>query len=203
MKKILLAALLPFLLISCIPREPGPGTDRYPLATIEMEDGGLIEIELYPDLAPDTVANFIELAKGGFYDGLIFHRIMPGHFIQGGCPYGTGRGGPGYAIKGEFEANGYENDLSHEAGVISMARQPEDYDSAGSQFFITAGDVRYLDGDYAAFGRVVKGLDVAERISFAEKDADDKPLLPQRIKSVTVETYGQEFPPPSKIGGKK
>jgi peptidyl-prolyl cis-trans isomerase B (cyclophilin B) len=164
-----------------------------------MEDGSIIKIELYPDIAPNTVHNFIELAEAGFYDGLIFHRVIPGYIIQGGCPRGDGTGGPGYTIRGEFAANGIENELSHQVGVISMARVPDDYDSAGSQFFITVDDADSLDGDYAAFGRVVSGLEVAETISLVEKDEDDKPLEPQRIKTVRIDTFGRSYPPAEKI----
>lgn len=198
MKKLLVLALVPLLFLGCGPRGPEPGQE-YPVATFTMEDGGIIEIELYPDIAPNTVRNFIELAEAGFYDGLTFHRVIPGYIIQGGCPLGDGTGGPGYAIKGEFAANGFDNELSHQAGVISMARLPQDYDSAGSQFFITVGDATSLDGDYAAFGRVISGLEVAEAISLVEKDENDKPLEPQRIKTVTINTFGRSYPPAEKI----
>lgn len=199
MKRILLLAALPLLLTCCGPKEQEPVTDKLPLATITMASGETILIELYPEIAPNTVGNFIELAQTGFYDGLIFHRVIPGNLIQGGCPLGNGVGGPGYSIKGEFLANGYENTLSHEAGVISMARLPDNFDSAGSQFFITVTDRKDLDEGYAAFGRVVSGLEVVEAISETEKDDNDKPIEPQRIKSITVETFGRSYPPPDKI----
>ena len=154
-------------------------------AIITMEDGGVIELELYPEIAPITVKNFEELAGKGFYDGLIFHRVIPGFMIQGGCPNGTGTGGPGYTIKGEFSANGVKNDLRHTRGVISMARTMVP-DSAGSQFFIMHQDSTHLDGQYAAFGKVVSGLDVVDRIAGARTDFRDKPLKPQRMKSVRI-----------------
>ena len=154
-------------------------------AIITMEDGGVIELELYPEIAPITVKNFEELAGKGFYDGLIFHRVIPGFMIQGGCPNGTGTGGPGYTIKGEFSANGVKNDLKHTRGVISMARTMVP-DSAGSQFFIMHQDSPHLDGQYAAFGKVVSGLDVVDRIAGARTDFRDKPLKPQRMKSVRI-----------------
>ena len=154
-------------------------------AIITMEDGGVIELELYPETAPITVKNFEELAEKGFYDGLIFHRVIPGFMIQGGCPNGTGTGGPGYTIKGEFSANGVKNDLKHTRGVISMARTMVP-DSAGSQFFIMHQDSPHLDGQYAAFGKVVSGLDVVDRIAAARTDFRDKPLKPQRMKSVRI-----------------
>lgn len=198
MRKLLILVLLPLLLLGCGPQQPELGQE-YPVATITMEDGSIIKIELYPDIAPNTVHNFIELAEAGFYDGLIFHRVIPGYIIQGGCPRGDGTGGPGYTIRGEFAANGFENELSHQVGVISMARVPDDYDSAGSQFFITVDDADSLDGDYAAFGRVVSGLEVAETISLVEKDEDDKPLEPQRIKTVRIDTFGRSYPPAEKI----
>ena len=152
---------------------------------IEMEDGGCMKGELYPEIAPITVDNFEKLAKEGFYDGLIFHRVIPGFMIQGGCPDGNGMGGPGYSIKGEFAANGIENDLRHERGVLSMARAM-DPDSAGSQFFIMVQDAPHLDGQYAAFGRVTEGMDVADAIVSVERNPMDKPLEPQVMKSVTV-----------------
>ena len=154
-------------------------------AIITMEDGGVIELELYPETAPITVKNFEELAEKGFYDGLIFHRVIPGFMIQGGCPNGTGTGGPGYTIKGEFSANGVKNDLKHTRGVISMARTMVP-DSAGSQFFIMHQDSPHLDGQYAAFGKVVSVLDVVDRIAAVRTDFRDKPLKPQRMKSVRI-----------------
>lgn len=169
-----------------------------PVATIEMENGSLIKIELDPVNAPNTVKNFIALAEDGFYDGLIFHRVVPGFVIQGGCPEGTGRGGPGYAIKGEFAANGHTNELTHERGVISMARSNLP-DSAGSQFFITVAETPQLDGQYAAFGTVIEGMDEADRIVAVPRDQADKPLEEERIKQIQVETYGVQYDPPEKI----
>ena len=155
--------------------------------TIEMEDGGVMKGELYEDIAPKSAANWEKLANEGFYDGLIFHRVIPGFMIQGGCPNGTGTGGPGYTIEGEFSANGFKNDLKHERGVLSMARAM-DPDSAGSQFFIMTSTSPHLDGQYAAFGRVTEGMDVADRIVNAKRDMRDKPLEDQKIKSIRVES---------------
>lgn len=200
LKRILVLALLPILLMGCIPQEQEPIDQENPVATFTMEDGSIFKVELYPDTAPNTVRNFIELAQAGFYDGLIFHRVIPGYIIQGGCPQGSGTGGPGYSIKGEFAANAFENHLSHQKGVISMARVPNNPDSAGSQFFIAVGDAPHLDGDYAAFGQVISGLETAEKISLVEKDEDDRPLAPQRIKSVSINTFGRSYQPAEKIG---
>ena len=155
------------------------------MVTITMENGKTITLELYPDIAPITVANFTKLVKEGFYDGLIFHRVIPGFMIQGGCPEGTGMGGPGYSIKGEFAANGVPNPLKHTRGVVSMARAMNP-DSAGSQFFIMHQDAPHLDGQYAAFGRVVAGMDVVDRIAAVRTDWNDKPASPVRIKSVAI-----------------
>ena len=166
--------------------------EQYPIATIELENGGVITAELYPDIAPNTAANFIELANAGFYDGLIFHRVIPGFMIQDGDPTGTGMGGPGYAIKGEFAANGFENDLSHARGVLSMARTM-DPDSAGSQFFIMHGDATYLDGQYAAFGKVTEGIEWVDAIAAAATGANDRPLEDQAIHSIRVETWGVDY----------
>ena len=157
-----------------------------PVVTIEMENGGIIKAELYPSGAPNTVNNFISLVKKGFYDGLIFHRVIRGFMIQGGCPNGTGMGGPGYSIKGEFSANGVKNDLKHTRGVLSMARAM-DPNSAGSQFFIMHQDAPHLDGQYAAFGKVIEGMDVVDGIADQRTDYNDKPLAPQVIESMTVE----------------
>ena len=165
---------------------------KNPLVTIEMENGGVIEIELYPDIAPNTVANFVELVQKGFYDGLIFHRVIPGFMIQGGDPQGTGMGGPGYGIKGEFAQNGVKNDLKHERGVISMARSMYP-DSAGSQFFIMHETSPHLDGAYAAFGRVLKGMDVVDAIADTPTGRNDRPLKEQRMKKVTVDTFREEY----------
>ena len=173
----------------------------HPVATITMKDGGVIELELYPETAPESVKNFVSLANSGFYDGLIFHRVIMGFMIQGGDPKGNGTGGPGYSIKGEFAANGVKNDISHVRGVISMARaQP--YDSAGSQFFIMHEDGTYLDGQYAAFGRVTSGMDVVDKIAKTTTDSKDKPYKDQVMESVRVETWGVEYGEPEKLPGK-
>ena len=173
----------------------------HPIATITMKDGGVIELELYPEIAPESVKNFISLANSGFYDGLIFHRVIAGFMIQGGDPDGKGTGGPGYCIKGEFSANGVKNDLSHLRGVISMARaQP--FDSAGSQFFICHADSQFLDGQYAAFGKVTSGLDVVDRIAKTTTDSRDKPYKDQIMETVRVETWGVEYGEPEKLPGK-
>ena len=168
-----------------------------PVVTITMADGGVIRAELYPDTAPNTVRNFISLVKKGFYDGLIFHRVIPGFMIQGGDPTGTGMGGPGYEILGEFSTNGFDNGLRHTAGVLSMARAM-DPDSAGSQFFIMHADAPHLDGQYAAFGKVTDGMDVVNRIAETETDWNDRPKADQVMKTVTVETFGTDYPEPEK-----
>jgi peptidyl-prolyl cis-trans isomerase B (cyclophilin B) len=171
-----------------------------PQITITMEDGGVIVAELYPDKAPNTVNNFIYLVEEGFYDGVIFHRVIENFMIQGGDPEGTGRGGPGYSIKGEFYNNNFPlNDIVHERGVLSMARTPMP-DSAGSQFFIMVEDSPHLDNDYAAFGRVIEGMDVVDAIVSVDTDRNDKPLVDQRIATITVDTFGVEYPEPVKIG---
>ncbi len=169
-----------------------------PIVTIEMANGGIIKAELYPDIAPNTVANFLSLAGGGFYDGLTFHRVIYGFMIQGGCPDGTGMGGPGYHIKGEFTINGFRNDLRHTEGVLSMARSMMP-DSAGSQFFIMHKNSPHLDGQYAAFGKVIEGMDVVNAIAECDTDYSDKPLDPQVIKKMTVETFGETYPEPKKV----
>ncbi len=169
-----------------------------PIVTIEMENGGVMKAELYPDVAPNTVNNFIALAQAGFYDGLIFHRVIPGFMIQGGDPQGVGMGGPGYSIKGEFAQNGFQNGLAHTRGVLSMARAM-DPDSAGSQFFIMVDDAPHLDGGYAAFGKVLEGMDVADAIVSTRTNFRDKPLTPQKIKSVTIDTHGVDYPAPEKV----
>ena len=169
-----------------------------PIMTLTMEDGGKIVAELYPEKAPNTVNNFISLANKGFYDGLIFHRVIPGFMIQGGCPNGNGMGGPGYSIKGEFSQNGVKNDLVHDRGVLSMARAM-DPDSAGSQFFIMVEKAPHLDGQYAAFGKVIEGMDVADAIVSAKTDWNDRPREDQRMKSVTVDTFGVDYPEPEKV----
>ena len=173
----------------------------HPIATITMKDGGVIELELYPETAPESVKNFISLANSGFYDGLIFHRVISGFMIQGGDPDGRGTGGPGYSIKGEFAINGVKNDISHVRGVLSMARaQP--YDSAGSQFFICHADSTFLDGQYAAFGRVTSGMDVVDRIAATTTDSKDKPYKDQIMETVRVETGGVEYGEPEKLPSK-
>ena len=167
------------------------------MVIIEMENGKQIKIELYPDKAPITVENFEKLVNQGFYDGLIFHRVIEGFMIQGGCPDGNGMGGPGYCIKGEFAANGVQNDLRHTRGVLSMARaQP--MDSAGSQFFIMHENSPHLDGQYAAFGKVTEGIEAVDRICEVRTDYNDRPKTPQVMKKVTVETFGVEYPEPEK-----
>ncbi|MDR3050982.1 MAG: peptidylprolyl isomerase [Oscillospiraceae bacterium] len=163
-----------------------------PTFVIEMESGDTMRGELYPDIAPGTVANFVDLANSGFYDGLVFHRVIPGFMIQGGDPNGTGAGGPGYCIKGEFAQNGVPNSLAHDRGVLSMARTSAP-DSAGSQFFIMVAKASHLDGQYAAFGKVLEGLDVADTIVSARRGGADMPLVPQRMKSVRVETHGKAY----------
>lgn len=168
-----------------------------PVVTIEMENGNRILIELYPESAPNTVNNFITLASEGFYDGLIFHRIIPGFMIQGGCPQGTGMGNPGYSIKGEFASNKHHNPTTHERGVISMARSQHP-DSAGSQFFIMVAAAEHLDGQYAAFGKVFEGMDEVDRIVKSERDHNDKPLEDIMIKQVTVDTFGVDYDSPVK-----
>ena len=169
-----------------------------PIVTIEMETGGIIKAELYPNVAPNTVNNFISLISKGFYDGTIFHRVIPGFMIQGGDPQGTGMGGPDYEIKGEFTANGFQNDLNHTRGVLSMARttMPE---SAGSQVFIMTEDSPHLDGQYASFGMVIEGMEVADEIVNTPRDWHDRPRQEQKMKKVTVDTFGETYPEPEKI----
>jgi peptidyl-prolyl cis-trans isomerase B (cyclophilin B) len=167
-------------------------SENNPIVTIEMENGNTIKIELYPETAPNTVRNFISLANSGFYNGVIFHRVIPGFMIQGGDPEGTGMGGPGYSIKGEFTGNGFKNNLKHDKGVISMARSSRP-DSAGSQFFIMVEKAPHLDGQYAAFGKVIEGMDEADRIVGVKRDYNDRPREDQRMKSVTVETFGKDY----------
>ena len=157
-----------------------------PIITIQMKDGGVMKAELYPEIAPETVKNFIDLAGKGFYNGLIFHRVIPGFMIQGGDPEGTGMGGPGYTIKGEFSSNGFKNDLRHTRGVLSMARAM-DPNSAGSQFFIMHEDSPHLDGQYAAFGKLIEGIEVVDRITSVRTDYNDRPLVPQQIDFMTVQ----------------
>ena len=169
----------------------------YPIVTIEMENGDIMKAELYPDIAPNTVNNFISLIQKGFYDGVIFHRVINGFMLQGGDPDGVGTGGPGYCIPGEFSHNGFKNDLAHTPGVLSMARTMVP-DSAGSQFFIMHKTSPHLDGEYAAFGKVIEGMDVVNKIAEVATDYMDKPLEPQRMKKVTVETFGVDYPEPEK-----
>jgi len=169
-----------------------------PIVTIEMDNGSKIKIELYPEVAPNTVNNFVSLVKKGFYNNTIFHRVIPSFMIQGGDPEGSGMGGPGYSIKGEFSRNGFANDLKHDKGVISMARS-QSPNSAGSQFFIMVEKSPHLDGQYAAFGKVIEGMDEADRIVSVKKDHSDRPRDEQKMKKVTVETFGVEFAEPVKV----
>ena len=169
-----------------------------PIVTIEMENGGVIKAELYPEIAPNTVNNFISLVKKGFYDGVIFHRVIPGFMIQGGDPNGTGTGGPGYSIKGEFTGNGFKNDLKHGRGVLSMARTMMP-NSAGSQFFIMHEKAPHLDNQYAAFGKVIEGIEVVDAIANTPCDFNDKPKTPQVMKKVTVDCFGVDYPEPVTI----
>ena len=168
-----------------------------PVVTITMDNGDVMKAELYPEIAPNTVNNFISLINKGFYDGKIFHRVISGFMIQGGCPNGNGMGGPGYCIKGEFSQNRFKNDLKHTPGVLSMARAMAP-DSAGSQFFIMHKDSPHLDGSYAAFGKVTEGLDIVDKIAAVQTDYQDRPLKEQKIKSMTVETFGVDYPEPEK-----
>lgn len=179
------------------PQTSPPSDERQgnnPMVTIQMESGAEIKIELYPDVAPNTVANFVHLARQGFYDGTIFHRVIPGFMIQGGDPDGTGRGGPGYSIRGEFSLNGFPNNLKHTRGVVSMARTP-DFNSAGSQFFIMVADVPDLDGQYAAFGKVVSGMEEVDRIVSVRRNLADRPIQDQRMVKVTVEWDEEDVEP--------
>ncbi|MCQ2400354.1 MAG: peptidylprolyl isomerase [Lachnospiraceae bacterium] len=171
---------------------------QLPVVTIEMEHGGTIKAELYPEIAPNTVNNFISLIKKGFYDGVIFHRVIPGFMIQGGDPKGNGMGGPGYEIKGEFSDNGFKNDLKHTRGVLSMARTMIP-DSAGSQFFIMHQDSPWLDGQYAAFGKVIEGIETVDIIAEQSRDFRDRPREDQVMRKVTVETFGVDYPEPEKV----
>ena len=171
---------------------------KNPIVTIEMENGDIIKIELYPENAPNTAANFLSLAGKGFYDGLIFHRVIEGFMIQGGCPDGNGTGGPGYRIVGEFSDNGFDNDIKHEPGVISMARS-QSPNSAGSQFFIMHKNSPHLDGSYAAFGKVIEGMDIVDKIAETATDYNDKPRANQRMKKVTAELFGENYGEPVKF----
>ncbi len=169
-----------------------------PIVTFEMQDKSTFKAELYPEIAPNTVNNFLSLVKKGFYDGLIFHRVIAGFMIQGGDPQGVGTGGPGYRIAGEFNANGFKNDLKHERGVLSMARAQHP-DSAGSQFFVMHKNAFYLDGQYAAFGKVIEGMETVDAIASVQTDFRDRPIKPQRIAKVTAETFGTEYPAPKTL----
>lgn len=169
-----------------------------PIVTFEMENGDIMKAELYPEIAPNTVNNFSSLVQNGFYDGLIFHRVIRGFMIQGGCPDGTGMGGPGYTIKGEFSQNGFANDLRHTEGVLSMARAMHP-DSAGSQFFIMHKNSPHLDGAYAAFGKITEGMDIVNKIAETATDYSDRPLEEQKMKKVTVDTMGVEYPAPERV----
>lgn len=169
-----------------------------PIVTFEMENGDIMKAELYPEITPNTVNNFISLVQNGFYDGLIFHRVIRGFMIQGGCPDGTGMGGPGYTIKGEFSQNGFVNDLRHTEGVLSMARAMHP-DSAGSQFFIMHKNSPHLDGAYAAFGKITEGMDIVNKIAETATDYSDRPLEEQKMKKVTVDTMGVEYPAPERV----
>ena len=169
-----------------------------PTFKITMENGGVIEGELYPETAPQSVYNFIDLANHNYYDGLIFHRVIPGFMIQGGCPDGTGMSGPGYCIKGEFFFNGFKNELRHKRGVLSMARSSSP-NSAGSQFFIMHQDAKHLDGQYAAFGKVTSGLEVVDAIAATKTGMQDRPVAEQKIASITVDTHGESYPEPNKL----
>ena len=171
--------------------------DQNPIVTFTMENGGTMKAELYPEVAPNTVNNFISLVKKGFYNGLNFHRIINGFMIQGGCPEGTGMGGPNYSIKGEFSQNGFKNDLKHTEGVLSMARSMRP-DSAGSQFFIMHKAAPHLDGAYAAFGKVIEGMDVVNKIATTRTTYGDRPVKEQKMASVTVDTFGIDYPEPEK-----
>lgn len=173
-------------------------SNQNPIVTFTMENGDVMKAELYPDVAPNTVNNFISLVKKGFYDGLIFHRVIAGFMIQGGDPEGSGMGGPGYSIKGEFNYNGVENNLKHSRGVLSMARAQHP-DSAGSQFFIMHADAPHLDGQYAAFGKLVEGEDVLDSIASIDTDWSDRPRTPQVMKTVTVDTFGVDYTEPETL----
>ena len=169
-----------------------------PIVTFNMKNGSVMKAELYPEIAPNTVNNFISLVRKGFYNGLTFHRVIPGFMIQGGCPNGTGMGNPGYSIRGEFSHNGFKNDLKHTPGVLSMARAMNP-NSAGSQFFIMHKTSPHLDGQYAAFGKLIEGLDVVDAIANVRTDYSDKPLSPVIMETVTVETFGQDYPEPVRV----
>lgn len=172
--------------------------NQNPIVTIKMQSGDIIKAELYPETAPASAANFVSLINKNFYDGLIFHRVIKGFMIQGGCPDGTGMGGPGYSIKGEFNSNGFKNNLAHTEGVLSMARSNRP-DSAGSQFFIMHKDLPHLDGSYAAFGKVIEGMDIVNKIAETKTDYNDRPNEEQKIETMTVETFGVDYAEPEKL----
>lgn len=200
---ILFISIIAIILAACTKNTKTQETVDYtdpsnPIAIIQMEDGALIKLELYPKAAPNTVNNFISLANTGFYNGLTFHRIVPGFVIQGGDPKGTGMGGPGYSIKGEFSSNGFNNNLKHTKGIISMARSKSN-DSAGSQFFIVVADAKNLDGDYAAFGKVIEGMEFVDKIVSEKRDGNDKPINPIVIKNINVDLKGKTYSEPEKI----
>ncbi|XQY90173.1 peptidylprolyl isomerase [Metabacillus sp. HB246100] len=209
-KKYLFSFLFCVLLVGCGGKEEikskteganqaQPETiEQNPIVTMTMENDESIKIELYPMIAPNTVNNFISLAESGFYDGLLFHRVIPNFMIQGGDPNGNGTGGPTYSIKGEFSSNGFENNVKHERGIISMARSQAP-DSAGSQFFIMVEDTSSLDGDYAAFGKVIEGMETVDSIVSVKTNDSDKPIEEQKIKEVTVDTFGIDYPEPEKL----
>ncbi|HLR64855.1 MAG TPA: peptidylprolyl isomerase [Pseudogracilibacillus sp.] len=196
---IILLALVLTIVVACgnendkTDKESEGNVDSKPVVSMEMESGDIVEMELYPDIAPNTVANFVTLVEDGFYDGLIFHRVIPGFMIQGGDPEGTGMGGPGYYIPGEFASNDFENSLKHERGVLSMARSNHP-DSAGSQFFIMVEDAEHLDGDYASFGKVISGMETVDDIVAVDRDGNDKPNDDQVIKKMTVDLDGYDLP---------
>jgi len=211
-RKISMLAILVFLVVimaACgksTPKEPVNSDElvlldssQHPEVTIEMSNGGIIKVELYPEVAPNTVNSFISLVQSQYFDGLMFHRVIPGFMIQGGDPTATGTGGPGYSIKGEFTSNGFTNNLKHTRGVISMARSAQSKDSAGSQFFIMQADAPSLDKDYASFGMVTEGLDVVDTIALQERNKQDKPLEPLIMTKVTVDTKGLSFKEPEKM----
>lgn len=198
MKKTLIMILILILIGGYFIMTDVNAENKNPIVTITMEGGGEVEVELYPEIAPNTVNNFIYLAEQGYYDGLIFHRVIENFMIQGGDPDGTGRGGPGYSIKGEFAQNDFDNELEHTRGVISMARS-QAYDSAGSQFFIMHKDFQRLDGAYAAFGEVISGMDVVDGIATVNTDQNDRPEEPQVMKTLEVETFSVEYSEPEKI----
>jgi peptidyl-prolyl cis-trans isomerase B (cyclophilin B) len=169
-----------------------------PIVTFELENGAKMTAELYPEVAPNTVNNFISLVQAGFYDGLIFHRVIPGFMIQGGCPQGTGTGGPGYSIQGEFSGNGFQNNLKHDRGVLSMARAAHP-NSAGSQFFVMVENAPHLDGQYASFGKVISGMESADAVVSQPSDRNDRPKSEQKMIKVTVDTFGVDYPAPEKV----